>query len=131
MIAIDTSALVAVFNKEPGYRKIVELLLFSEHIAVPMTVFSEFCMLRGLGEGRHDWFREQLAEENVSLQPFTTEMADQMQYAAETFGRGSGHPAKLNYGDCMSYAFAKYRGLPLLFVGEDFAHTDIEPALSE
>ena len=44
-------------------------------------------------------------------------------------GRGSGSPAKLNYGDCMSYALAKVTGEPLLFKGDDFTHTDITPAL--
>ena len=45
------------------------------------------------------------------------------------FGRGSGHKAQLNFGDCFSYALAKSRNLPLLFKGDDFIHTDIEPAL--
>ena len=44
-------------------------------------------------------------------------------------GRGSGSPAKLNYGDCMPYALAKVTGEPLLFKGDHFAHTDITPAL--
>jgi len=45
------------------------------------------------------------------------------------FGRGSGHRAGLNFGDCFAYALAKSRNLPLLFKGDDFIHTDIEPAL--
>lgn len=48
--------------------------------------------------------------------------------AASTFGRFVGHPAKLNFGDCFTYAAAKTLKSPLLFVGEDFAQTDIEPA---
>ncbi|MEA2790403.1 MAG: ribonuclease VapC, partial [Acetobacteraceae bacterium] len=46
------------------------------------------------------------------------------------FGKGSGHPAALNFGDVFSYALAKVRGLPLLFKGNDFAETDIEPAMA-
>lgn len=49
--------------------------------------------------------------------------------AYSRYGRGSGHPARLNMGDCFSYALAKSRNLPLLFKGDDFIHTDIEPAL--
>ena len=45
------------------------------------------------------------------------------------YGRGTGHPARLNMGDCFAYALAKTRNLPLLFKGDDFIHTDIEPAL--
>ena len=47
-----------------------------------------------------------------------------------TYGKGSGHPARLNFGDCMTYAVAKERGLPLLYVGNDFRHTDIPDALN-
>ena len=51
-------------------------------------------------------------------------------YAAfVAFGKGSGHPAALNFGDVFAYALAKVRGLPLLFKGNDFAETDIEPAV--
>jgi ribonuclease VapC len=49
--------------------------------------------------------------------------------AFRRYGRGSKHPAKLNFGDCFAYALAKTRNLPLLFKGDDFIHTDIEPAL--
>ncbi|PYE90173.1 type II toxin-antitoxin system VapC family toxin [Phyllobacterium leguminum] len=48
--------------------------------------------------------------------------------AARTFGRFVGHPARLNFGDCFAYACAKEHGLPLLFKGDDFSRTDIQPA---
>ncbi len=50
------------------------------------------------------------------------------QRAHATYGKGRGHPAQLNFGDCMSYALAKVSGEPLLFKGADFTHTDITPA---
>jgi ribonuclease VapC len=49
--------------------------------------------------------------------------------AARTYGKGSGHPAQLNFGDCLSYGVARARELPLLYVGNDFHHTDITAAL--
>ena len=49
--------------------------------------------------------------------------------AYHDFGKGSGHPAKLNLGDCYSYALAAQTGEPLLFVGDDFIHTDLQPAI--
>ena len=59
---------------------------------------------------------------------------DEQQVAAaraayRDYGRGSGHAAGLNFGDCFAYALAREQGAPLLFVGDDFARTDIEPAL--
>jgi hypothetical protein len=51
--------------------------------------------------------------------------------AYRDFGEGSGHPAKLNFGDCFAYALAKLTGEPLLFKGDEFAHTDIRPAATE
>ncbi len=48
--------------------------------------------------------------------------------AARRYGRGTGHPARLNFGDCFSYACAKSAGVPLLFTGDDFIHTDINLA---
>jgi ribonuclease VapC len=48
--------------------------------------------------------------------------------AFERYGKGRGHPAQLNFGDCLSYAVAKVAGVPLLFVGDDFRHTDIAAA---
>jgi ribonuclease VapC len=48
--------------------------------------------------------------------------------AYRDFGKGSGHPARLNFGDCFAYALAKATDEPLLFKGDDFIHTDVEPA---
>jgi ribonuclease VapC len=49
--------------------------------------------------------------------------------AFERYGKGCGHPAQLNFGDCMAYAVAKHYDVPLLYKGRDFARTDIRPAL--
>ena len=48
--------------------------------------------------------------------------------AYRDFGKGSGHPAKLNFGDCFAYALAKFTGEPLLFKGDDFTQTDVRVA---
>jgi ribonuclease VapC len=58
----------------------------------------------------------------------TAEQAFIAREAYRDFGRGSGHPAGLNFGDCFSYALAKATGEPLLFKGDDFLHTDVRPA---
>ncbi len=61
----------------------------------------------------------------IVIEPVTHEQARLARAAYRAFGRGSGHPAGLNFGDCFAYALAKARGEPLLFKGEDFARTDL------
>lgn len=65
----------------------------------------------------------------IKVVPFASRELDAAVEARFKFSRGSGHPARLNYGGCFAYALAKTRNLPLLFKGDDFIHTDIEPAL--
>lgn len=60
--------------------------------------------------------------------PITAEIGTAAIRAMARYGRGTGHPAKLNFGDCFAYACAKSAGVPLLFKGQDFIHTDIEAA---
>ena len=66
----------------------------------------------------------------VTLEPVTVEQCRIAADAHHRYGRGSGHPARLNFGDCFSYALAKATGEPLLFKGEDFIHTDITAAVA-
>ena len=63
---------------------------------------------------------------HIEVVPFTVEQARIARVAYQQFGRGSGHPAQLNMGDCFAYALARDLGEPLLFKGSDFALTDIE-----
>jgi ribonuclease VapC len=67
--------------------------------------------------------------QDLHVPAFSSVMADLAADAAERYGRGSRHPARLNFGDCLSYAVAKHLKAPLLFKGNDFTHTDIESAL--
>ena len=72
---------------------------------------------------------ELLAELPVTIVPFDAEHAALAANAYERYGRGCGHPAQLNFGDTFAYALASVRGLPLLYKGEDFVHTNIGSAL--
>ena len=78
------------------------------------------------GRANLDEFVEQL---RVSVEPFTAEHAALARQAWRDYGRGSGHRAQLNFGDCLAYGFAKAEREPLLFKGDDFVHTGLEPAL--
>ncbi len=69
-----------------------------------------------------------IADLQIAVAPVVREQIEVARDAFQRFGKGSGHPAQLNYGDCFAYALARFRDEPLLFVGNDFAQTDIEPA---
>ena len=68
-----------------------------------------------------------LAKSDLVIEPVTAEQAKIARAAHRDFGRGSGDPARLNFGDCFAYALAKVFDEPLLFKGEDFGFTDIQP----
>jgi ribonuclease VapC len=71
---------------------------------------------------------EMLKDAQIELVPVSIDHARFAVAAFDRFGKGR-HAAKLNFGDCFAYALAKERGEPLLFKGEDFARTDLVPAL--
>ena len=73
-------------------------------------------------------FDELLDAGGIEITPVSVEQARVARLAYQQFGRGN-HPARLNYGDCFAYALAKVTGEPLLFKGNDFVQTDIQPAL--
>jgi ribonuclease VapC len=73
-------------------------------------------------------FNDLLKAADVIIEPVTVEQAHIARDAYRDFDRGSGHPAKLNFGDCFAYALAKAKSEPLLFKGHDFAKTDVAAA---
>lgn len=73
---------------------------------------------------------ELMSTTGIELIPLTADQAHLARAAYRDFGRGSGSPARLNLGDCFSYALAKDLDEPLLFVGADFTHTDVRSALT-
>ncbi len=72
-------------------------------------------------------FDEMIAKAGLVIVPVTEQHAHVARAAYRDFGKGSGHPAGLNFGDCFAYALAKVEGERLLFKGNDFNHTDVEP----
>jgi len=128
LIAIDTSAFVSVFLREPGYEAIQRKIAENRSLA-PVSVAAEFLLLARLGRERFDWLEIFIREAGIEFDALGVGLVPHVRRAVLEFGKGSGHPAQLNFGDCLSYAFAKSRNIPLLFVGDDFAHTDITAAL--
>lgn len=70
-----------------------------------------------------------IADFSINIIPVSLGQGELAREAHRRFGKGSGHPARLNFGDCFTYALAKETGEPMLFKGEDFARTDVEAAL--
>ena len=66
---------------------------------------------------------------NIIVEPLTAHQATIAREAYGRFGKGIGHPARLNFGDCFAYALAKALDEPLLFIGQDFIHTDVRRVL--
>ena len=73
-------------------------------------------------------FDDFISRHKIAIEPVTEIQARIAREAYRDFGKGSGHPAQLNFGDCFAYALAKDLGEPLLFKGDDFRHTDVRPA---
>ena len=76
------------------------------------------------------WLDEFLATGRIQIMPVTVEQLNEARLAHRRFGKGMGHPAGLNFGDCFAYALARTLDIPLLFKGRDFSMTDVKPALA-
>lgn len=131
MIAIDTSALIAIFRQEPEAEAFLQAIVRAE-----ARVFSALSLLEAsmVMSGAGSWappfapLDEFLAEADIELTPFDAEQARLARAAFLRFGKGR-HRAGLNLGDCASYALAISRGVPLLYKGNDFPHTDVIAAV--
>lgn len=131
MIAVDTSAIVAIAFGEPEREAFLSVLA-SADVAWISTV--SVVEARIVAYGRRGPRAVVLLDDLLRLPPFEvvppalTEM-DAAFGAFLAFGKGSGHPASLNFGDVFSYALAKVRDVALLYKGDDFAQTDIRSAV--
>lgn len=129
MIAVDTSALVCIVMKEG------EAELFSSIIArggakigAPTIAEARIVIESKAGQTGLDLLHEILERPTISIEPFDHRHAAAAHRAHRRYGKGRGHPAKLNICDRFSYAIASCDDLPLLLKGDDFIHTDIRPA---
>lgn len=130
MIAVDTSAIVALMLGEPDARQIAERLdRASIALIGSPTAFELTMVMLGVGgAARAAEARRFVSIPPFRLVPFDHEHLSSAFDAFARFGKGI-HPARLNFGDCMAYAVAQVAGCPLLYKGQDFARTDIASAL--
>ncbi len=130
---IDASAIVAILTREPEADTLADLLDGARApITSPIAVFEAtlgLCRKRhaSVEEAEAD-VREFLAISGARSVPITAKEGETALAAFARYGKGRGHPAQLNLGDCFAYAVARNYRAPLLFKGDDFSKTDIEPA---
>ncbi|MPV37158.1 type II toxin-antitoxin system VapC family toxin [Georgenia subflava] len=127
---VETSALVAILLDEPEAEGIVELILGAEQPRLSAASYVETgIVVDRVGDPVLSRRLDELLEHlGIDIVEVTPEHAREARAAYRDFGRGTGHPAGLNYGDCFGYALAKLSGEALLFKGDDFGHTDVRPA---
>jgi len=133
VIVVDTSAIIAIFRREADAPVIARKLeeAGQAHIAAATVVETSIVLrsLKGLtAEEAERWLDEFIDEAALTVVPMTADHVRAARAAHMLFGKGTGHPARLNFGDCCTYALAKVFGIPLLFKGDDFARTDVIPA---
>jgi ribonuclease VapC len=132
-VIIDTSALIAILRDEPEAADCARAIEAASDRRISAANFVEAAIVI---DGSRDpvasrRFDDLVREAQLVIEPVTEAQARIAREAYRDFGRGSGHPARLNFGDCFAYALARARGEPLLFKGADFAHTDIARALGQ
>lgn len=131
MIVIDTSAIAALLFGEPEADRFLAAMRDAGHVEISTATVLEARMVT---YGRYGHRGTVLFDDLLSTGIFELVSPDEQIVgiafsAFVAYGKGSGHPASLNFGDVFSYALAKSRNLPLLFKGNDFSKTDIRPAI--
>ena len=126
---VDSSALVSLLLREPGWEPIAAALTTRARVAIGAPTLTETAIVLHAKGAPPSLLPAALQRTRMEVVPFTERHALVAADAFATYGRGR-HPASLNFGDCMTYAVARLAQVPLLFIGNDFALTDLEPALT-
>jgi ribonuclease VapC len=131
-VIIDTSALIAILRDEPEAAAYARAIEAASDRRISAANFLETAIVI---DGSRDpvasrRFDDLVREAQLVVEPVTEAQARIAREAYRDFGRGSGHPARLNFGDCFAYALAHITAEPLLSKGDDFGHTDITPVPS-
>jgi ribonuclease VapC len=128
---VDTSAVVAVLKEEPEAERFLRELTAS---GKPKRMSAANYLEAGIvvDANRNPLlsrrFDDLIVRTEIAVEPVTREQAEIARAAYRDFGKGSSHPAALNFGDCFAYALAKSAREPLLFKGDDFSQTDVAVA---
>lgn len=126
---VDASAVIAILRDEPERAEFNRVIQEAQSRRISAVNYVEAAVVT---DGSKDpvlsrRFDELFREAKITIEPVTALQARVAREAYRDFGRGSGHPARLNLGDCFAYALAKIAGEPLLYKGNDFGQTDLKP----
>jgi len=129
---LDSSAVLAILRDEAEAVPFAEAIAAAAERRISAVNYVEAAAVIDAGRDPVASRRldDLLREAAVIIEPVTEAQARIAREAYRDFGRGSGHRARLNFGDCFAYALAKALAEPMLFKGNDFPHTDITPALA-
>jgi ribonuclease VapC len=128
---VDSSALIAIMTQESDGPALAKIIDGFEDLSISAAIYLETSIVI-------DKYRDSVLSASlddlihdlgIKVEAVTAEQARVARQAYRDFGRGSGHRANLNFGDCFSYALAKVKREPLLYKGDDFVHTDLRPAI--
>jgi ribonuclease VapC len=130
MIVVDTSALIAILDKEPDAGRYAEAIAEADGplISAPNLLELHIVMLNRHGARAAQIVDRLMQDAAFQIENFTAQHVELAREAYARYGKGR-NAAGLNYGDCFSYALAKATGLPLLFKGQDFSKTDLVAVL--
>ena len=128
---LDTSAIIAILFQEPEAERFSEVIEQDSDLRISAASYLEAAIV--LDRARSPIVSRRLdqliRDVDILVEPVTAAQAIIAREAYRDFGKRSGHPAQLNFGDCYAYSLAKETGQPLLFKGNDFSNTDISSAL--
>jgi ribonuclease VapC len=129
-VIVDSSALIAILKGEPERDEFLDLVNSAEaaRIAAPNFLETAIVVDRLDDPVKSRRLDDLLDALDVQIVDSTAEHAHIARAAYRDYGRGSGHPARLNFGDCFAYALARATADALLFKGNEFTHTDIAAA---
>ena len=130
MIVIDSSAVIAIFRQEDDAENFARSIAVDDDpVMSAANLVETSIVLRGLKkvapEKAERWLDDFMKASGIRIEPVTPDQAQAARSAHVRFGKGTGHSAALNYGDCFAYALAKTMDAPLLCKGNDFRSTDI------
>lgn len=130
MIVVDTSAIIAIFLREPERDHFISTIMRSEHSRISALNVHEATIVlrRRNGQSAIGLVWAQLSRLRIDIVPFGEDQAKAAAAAYDRYGKGIDPKALLNLADCAAYALAKTLNMPLLFKGQDFAATDVRSA---
>ncbi len=127
---VDSSALIAILKREADWQAYSQSLNRASSVSLSAANYFEASIVvdgwkNPVLSADYDTLVENY---NISITPVTVSQARIARQAYRDYGKGSGHPAQLNFGDCFSYALAREKREPILAKGDDFTHTDLRMA---